>query len=152
MRARKSCTEFTLFYTPRGVILAHRARFAKSVSRNDGAHERKRVCVRFGPLLDACAIARHPERRVSMAGIQRLKIPTHAGISARFTYSTAIPRFHPIKRQSFKRLVIHILGYLFVSLKVVVSSVTTPFEHRRPRATRRQRVARFPSQTCPLHN
>ena len=97
----KSCIEFTLFYTPRGVVLAHRARFVASLRRNDGALERKRVYVRLGPLLDACAIARHPERRDSMGDIQRLKIPTHAGISARFTYSTVItpvlPGFTPSK-------------------------------------------------------
>ena len=76
----ESCTEFTLFYTPHGVVLAHRARFSESVSRNDGALERKRVCVRLSPPLDACTIARHPERRDSMDDIERLKIPTHAGI------------------------------------------------------------------------
>ena len=91
----ESCNEFTLFYTHHGVIFAHRARFVASLRQDDDVLERKRVCVRLGPLLDACAIARHPERRDSMDDIQRLKIPSHAGISARFTYSTAIPAVFP---------------------------------------------------------
>ena len=66
-----------------------------SLRRNDGALERKRVYVRLDALSDACAIARHPERRDSMDGIQRLKIPPHAGISATFTYSTAINPLFP---------------------------------------------------------
>ena len=77
------------YYTPQGVVLAQRARFSESLRRDDGALERKRACVRLDPLSDACAIARHPERRDSRY---------FGEIYIFYSDSRYFPRFHPIKR------------------------------------------------------
>ena len=73
----KSCIEFHCF-TSHGVVLAHRARFVASLRQDDDVLERKRVYVRLGALLDACAIARHHGRRVSSNPRAALSTRAHA--------------------------------------------------------------------------